>query len=297
MNTEATQNSGDCIDRMETSDALRAIANHQVRCIEAVAQVSEQIAQAADLMVAAIRRGGRLIYAGAGSSGLMAIADGLEVPGTYGIPAERISLLMAGGLPANSRMPGDTEDDSEAGNRAADVITNADAVIILTASGNTPYAMAVARHAVEVGANVICLANNADAQIFEFATIAILLETPPELVAGSTRMGAGTAQKATLNMMSTLMGLKLGHVHDGMMVNLIVDNSKLRERATRMVQQIANVSAQNAVVALEQTEFQVKPAVLIVLGAPTASEANKTLAACEGNLRAAIARIKQPDND
>lgn len=268
---------------------LEHLLGAQAAAVQAVALALPQIEAAAALMAQALQGDGRLVYAGAGSSALMAVADGLELGGTFGVAADRVLLLMAGGLPVDARMPGDTEDDAGEGARAAAVLRAGDVVIAVTASGRTPYALAVAEAARARGAQVIGIANAVGAALFAHADVAICLPTPPEVIAGSTRMGAGTAQKVALNMMSTLMGIRLGQVHDGMMVGLVADNDKLRARAAAMVARIAAVDNMLAVGALDMARGAVKPAVLIALGqAPEV--ALRLLSETQGNLRAAIAR-------
>ncbi|MDZ4393263.1 N-acetylmuramic acid 6-phosphate etherase [Cypionkella sp.] len=277
------------LDTLPGPAVLGHLLAAQASALQAVSQALPQIEAAAALMAQALQADGRLVYAGAGSSALMAVADGLELGGTFGVPADRVLLLMAGGLPVDARMPGDTEDDADEGTRAAQDLRAGDVVIAVTASGRTPYALAVAEAAQARGAQVIGIANAVGAKLFDHADVAICLPTPPEVIAGSTRMGAGTAQKAALNMMSTLMGIKLGQVHDGMMVGLVADNDKLRARAATMVARIAAVDELLAAQALVMGRGAVKPAVLIALGkAPDAALA--LLSETKGNLRAAIAR-------
>lgn len=277
------------LDTLPGAVVLGHLLAAQAAAVQVVGQALPQIEAAAALMAAALRADGRLVYAGAGSSALMAVADGLELGGTFGVPADRVLLLMAGGLPVDARMPGDTEDDAGEGTRAAQVLRAGDVVIAVTASGRTPYALAVAQAARARGAKVIGIANAVGAALFDHADVAICLATPPEMIAGSTRMGAGTAQKVALNMMSTLMGISLGQVHDGMMVGLVADNEKLRGRAAAMVARIAGVGTGLAATALDTAQGAVKPAVLIALGqAPEA--ALGLLSETNGNLRAAIAR-------
>jgi N-acetylmuramic acid 6-phosphate etherase len=225
-----------------------------------------QIDAAATLVAGALRMGNKLIYAGAGSSALMACADGLELPGTYGVNPDQIVLLMAGGLPTDARMPGDTEDDVAQAMVAAKVISAGDVVIAVTASGSTPFAMAIAQAAQTKIAKVIAIANTDTATIFAHSDVEIALPTPPEVIAGSTRMGAGTAQKVALNMISTLAGIKLGQVHDGLMVGVVADNAKLRNRAAGIVAQIAGVSDAQAQAALHAAHGDVKPAILMARG-------------------------------
>lgn len=269
------------IDAVSTEDAVRIMLDGQAGAIEAVRRASADLIRASDLMTEAVRGGGALIYAAAGSSGLMALADGSELTGTFGIPAEQLGIHMAGGVPVDGAMPGDVEDDAETAGRIA--ISAADVVIILSASGTTPYALAVAAKARQCGARIIGIANNPGTPLSLQSDVAICLETPPEIIAGSTRLGAGTAQKAALNAMSTLMGVRLGHVHQGMMVNLVADNAKLRNRATGIVRSIAQVTEAEARAALEAADGQVKLGALIAAG-HSADEARALLAKHDGHL-------------
>jgi N-acetylmuramic acid 6-phosphate etherase len=278
------------LDALPGDVVLRHILDQQQAALGAIAPAIPAIDKAARIVADALRGGGHLHYAGAGSSALMACADGLELHGTYGIDPARTHLHMAGGLPVDARMPGDTEDDAGDGTRAAAGITAGDVVIAVTASGATPYAVAFAQTARAKGAQVVAIANNAGAAIFAHADVAIALETPPEVIAGSTRMGAGTAQKAALNMISTLAGIRLGQVHDGMMVGVVADNAKLRARAAGMVARIAGVSADTAKQALDQAEGAVKIAVLIARGLDM-DRAAALLNDTNHNLRAALARV------
>ena len=256
----------------------------------AIGPVLPQIEVAAGLVATALRAGHKLVYAGAGSSALMACADGLELPGTYGVNPDQIVLLMAGGLPVDARMPGDTEDDVDQAQRAAAVIAPGDVVIAVTASGSTPFAMAIAQAAHARGAKVIGVANTTQAHLFAHCIVAIALSTPPEVIAGSTRMGAGTAQKVALNMISTLAGIKLGQVHDGMMVGVVADNIKLRNRAVGIVAQIAQVPDAQARSALSTAQGHVKPAILVARGM-SFETAQTMLTKGNGNLRYALQQI------
>lgn len=263
----------------------------QKAALDAMSASGEAIAAAATLMADAIRQGKRLHYAAAGSSGLMALADASELEATFGLDPSQIALHMAGGVPVDARMPGATEDDDASARTAAETVAAGDVVIALSASGTTPYPLAFLEVARAHGASTIAIANNAGTPIFEGADVAILLPTPPEVIAGSTRMGAGTAQKAALNMMSTLMGVALGHVHDGMMVNVLAENVKLRQRAAGMVARIAGVSDDTAADCLARSGGRVKPAVLLAAGAGSLAKAEELLEQSEGHLRPALAQI------
>lgn len=291
--TEASGPIAKGFDLLSDVEIAQALAQGQQAALRALNAAIPDIAKAGARMAQAIAAGGRLIYVAAGSSGLMALADAAELGGTFGIPPAQIQIFMAGGIPVDARMPGDVEDDTGAALRAADGITAQDVVIALSASGSTAYPMAVARIARARGAGVICIANNPDAAMFALADIAVLLETPPEVIAGSTRMGAGTAQKAALNMMSTLMGVRLGHVYDGLMVNVVADNEKLRARAVGIVCQIADVSPERATEAVALAGGAVKIAALLAAGAPDITAATTILAETHGDLRAALARLQE----
>ncbi len=277
-------------DTLLPHDALRVLARAQVDAAGAAEAAVPEIARAAELAAKALAGGGRLFYAAAGSSGLMALADALELPGTYGISRDQIVVLLAGGTEALTAMTGSPEDDGAAAE--AEVrrlgVGPTDALIAVTASGSTPYPLAAAAAAAAAGAKTIGIANNRSAPLLEQVTVGICLETPPEVVAGSTRMGAGTAQKIALNMLSTMMAVHLGHVHDGYMVNLVADNIKLRDRARRMVMDLAAVSEPEAEAALVRTNGAVKAAVLAAKGADAP---DTLLTASGGRLRGALASI------
>ena len=222
----------------------------------------------------------------------MGAADALELGGTYGVPSSQVRIVMAGGMPSTPEMPGDTEDAIDDLDRALAGLTEADVVIAISASGTTPFTLAAAKIAKAKGALVISIANNDDAPLFNLSDCHILLRTPPEVISGSTRMGAGTAQKIALNMMSTLMALELGHIHDGMMVNLRADNAKLRDRARRMVGTIADVDERTASLALDTADGDVKAATLLAVGLSDFNEASALLHASNGHLRPALNTLR-----
>ncbi|UIK05643.1 N-acetylmuramic acid 6-phosphate etherase [Neorhizobium galegae] len=290
--TEARHGKAEGLDMLSPAEILALLASGQQVAAKVVDQAIPAIAKAADLVAAALKSGGKVIYAGAGSAGLVAMADAMELPGTYGIPPERIAILFAGGLPDVADLPGGPEDDASLGERDAAIIEAADCVICVSASGSTPYTVAIAETAKRRGAKLVAMANNAGTKLFEGADVAILLETPPEVVAGSTRMGAATAQKIAFNMLSTLTAVKLGHVHDGHMVNLRADNGKLRARAARMVADIAGIGFDVARDWVEASEGSVKVAVLLAAGAADVEAAKTLLARSDDVLRTALAELQ-----
>ncbi|WP_075290578.1 N-acetylmuramic acid 6-phosphate etherase [Pararhizobium arenae] len=278
------------LDVAHPAMALRILASGQQAAAKAVDGAIESIAAAAAIASDVLSSGGKLAYAGAGSSGLMAMADALELPGTYGIAHDKVVVLLAGGAASLVDLAGGYEDDIEL---ARNDVRNAgigkgDCLIAVSASGSTPYALAALDEARSCGARVIAMANNPGAQLFADAEVSILLQTPPEVVSGSTRMGAGTAQKIAFNMFSTLVGIQLGHVYDGHMVNLKADNIKLRGRAVRIVSDIAGVSATEAGHHLNTASGSVKIAILLAAGAGTVAAAQVALAASRQNLRKAL---------
>lgn len=288
--TEMIHRSANGFDLKPAVEALAILAAAQAEAAQAVQEAIPAIAEAAKLAADCLDAGGRLIYAAAGSSGLMALADALELPGTYGIAPDRIKVLLAGGMAMLSEMRGGPEDDGDAARAEIAAIGTGpnDCVIALTASGYTPYPMAAVEAARAAGARTIGLSNNRGAPLFERVDVAICLPTPPEVIAGSTRMGAGTAQKIALNMLSTMMAVHLGHVHDGYMVNVVADNLKLQGRAKGIVMAVSGVSEAEAGAALERAGGGVKLAVLIAAGADGVDGARALLAEHRGRLRPAL---------
>ena len=250
-----------------------------------------EIDRAAEAIAGTIESNGTLFYAAAGSSGLMALADACELPGTFGVRQEQVRIVMAGGVPVDGRMPGDTEDQTDEARAAARTMSPGDIAIILSASGTTPFACAFAEEARQNGNTVIAIANSTPSRLLELADIAIAVPTGAEVVEGSTRLGAGTAQKIVLNMMSTQAGILLGHVHDGHMVNLVPDNIKLKKRAEGIVERIADVPAERAKEALELAGFDTKLATLIALGTDI-DEARAILSMTGRRLRESLSRLR-----
>jgi N-acetylmuramic acid 6-phosphate etherase len=280
-----------------SSDAILSILHEgQIVAAKSVSNSMREIENAALLLADTINGGGNIIYAAAGSSALMALADGLELPGTFGIKNDRIKILIAGGIASLTNMTGNTEDDCD--QAVNDIqranVTSDDCLICLSASGSTPYALSALEAARIAGARTIAIANNPDRPLLVNADVSIYLATPPEIISGSTRLGAATAQKICLNMMSTLMAVHLGHVHDGNMVNLQADNAKLKKRAARMVQDIVGCSTNQADVFLNKAHGSVKLAVLLASGVQDLASAKKILESNGQKLRASLSVIKGP---
>jgi len=282
------------LDLWQSDRILSAIAEAQTMAVSAVGRAVPVLAEAGDRIAARLKSGGRMIYAGAGSSGLIAHLDALELPGTYGISPDRVPVLLAGGDAGLLAIPSEAEDDT---NAAADAVANLnvtakDALVAIAASGRTPYTLACLDAAKARGALTVGIACNADTPILLAADIAVLLATPPEVIAGSTRMNAGTAQKCALNMLSTLIGIRLGAVYEGLMVNMQPENAKLKARAVGIVAKACGIDAGTAAHLVDRTGADIKAAIVLArLPAGDVGDARALLTAHDNNVRAALAAI------
>lgn len=280
------------LDTWSDADILAAFLDGQARAIEAVRPALPSIAVAAQAIAARIEPSGRLVYAGAGTSGRQAALDGMELGATFSWPASRVAFVLAEGNTLDPGVKGTDEDDTTfAGAIVRDLgLCSADCVIAVAASGTTPFTLAAVEAAKAAGALVAGIANNAGTSLLRRSDHAILLDTGPETIAGSTRMNAGTAQKAALGLLSSLIMTRLGHVHDGLMVSMRADCAKLEGRAARIVAEIAGCAPEVAAAALATGRGRIKPAVLIARGAD-AGDAEALLARAGGNLRVALGLI------
>ena len=289
MSTETVDPRFVDIDRWPTRLAVEAMLEGQLAAVASLRTEVPALAVAAEAAAARLTRRGRLVYAGAGTSGRIAVQDGVELGPTFSWPASRLVFLLAGGLDALSESAEGAEDD--AGAAAAQVeaagVTEADVVVGVAASGRTPFTVEVVRQARERGALTLGVANNPDTPLLAVAEHALLADTGSELIAGSTRMKAGTAQKALLNIFSTATMLRCGLVYRGLMVNMRVSNEKLNLRARGMVEQLADVDATEAQDALTRADDHIKTAVLLASGAPL-GQAVELLAQHDQNLRRAL---------
>lgn len=281
------------LDTRPLPDVAALLARGQADAAAAPMTALTQICTGASAMAQTIRSGGILHYAAAGSSGLMAASDALELGGTYSIPATQIRIHMAGGLPTSAEMPGDVEDFADDLEQELADLSENDTLITVSASGTTRYTVAAAKIARSKGATIIGIANNADSELLHLSDHPVLLPTPPELISGSTRMGAGTAQKIALNMLSTLMAMELGHIQDGMMVNLRADNDKLRARAMSIVCHLTGVDTEKARSALAAADGNLKCAALLAAGAASPQSAYALLEQTNDHLRPAMERLKK----
>ncbi len=274
------------LDVWTSIQAITAMWETQLSAVAAIGAALPAIAQAVDAAALRIEGGqGRLAYAGAGTSARVAVQDGSELPPTFDWPESRLLFLIAGGPAALTQAVEGAEDDAEAARRevGAATIGPEDVLIGLAASGRTPYTLAALAAARAAGALTIGVSNNPAAPILDTAQFPILVETGPEVIAGSTRMKAGTAQKVVLNMISTQIMVRLGRVHRGLMVDMRPLNDKLRDRATGMVAQLAGCPPEDARAALELTGWSIKQAVLVAEGIDP-EEASRRLRQAHGRL-------------
>ncbi len=279
------------LDTWSDERILDAMIDGQRRAVAAVERARPALAAAAAAVAARVAKAGRIVYAGAGSSGVIAALDGIELLGTFGWPEDRVAFVLASGDRLAPITGG--EEDDEAAARAAIAalgLTPNDAVIAVAASGTTPFTLAAVDAAVASGSLTVGIANNAGTPLLEAVDVPVLLESGPEVIVGSTRMGAGTAQKAAFNLISTLVMIHLGHIYDGLMVSLRADNKKLRARAIRTLRSITGCSDEEAAEALLKCGGNVKPAALVLRGIAPA-EAERLLGEAGGNLRTALTRL------
>lgn len=277
------------VEGWPTEDMVAAMTEGQMAAVATLQAIGPQLAAAIDAMVPLLQAGGRLIYLGAGTSGRIAVQDAAELLPTFGWPPARALALMAGGDGALLRAVEGAEDDGPAAIAALDALgVNArDVVIGIAASGRTPFTVAGVRFAREQGALTIGVFNNPGGALGRACAHPLLVATGAEIVAGSTRMKAGTAQKAVLNILSTGVFLRLGHVWRGRMVEMAPTNAKLRQRAVEMVAELADVPPAQAERALEEGGT-IKHAIVMLARGVTADEAARLLEGCGGRLDVAL---------
>jgi N-acetylmuramic acid 6-phosphate etherase len=280
------------LDAWSLASAMEAMWEGQLAAVAAVGRALPAITAATDAAKEALGDRGRLIYVGAGTSGRVAVQDGAELPPTFAWPPERLRFIIAGGESALIASVEGAEDDvADALKQIDDVqLSPHDVVIAVAASGTTPFTVAALQQAGTYGIVTVGVANNPGTALLTSAKYPVLVETGRELIAGSTRMKAGTAQKVVLNLISTGIMLRLGRVFRGMMVNMQTTNTKLKLRAELMVTQIAGCDQSQAAGALEQAGGDIKLATLMVLGYDKA-EAEGLLASHKGNLRRVFADL------
>ena len=287
MITEDRNPKSSNIDQLPTLDMLRIMNEEDAIVPLAVRDALPHIAQGVDLIVEQIRAGGRVIYAGAGTSGRLAVLDAVECVPTFGTPPELFQALIAGGEAALTKSLEGVEDHPDSGRRDLLALnpTLQDVVVGVAASGRTPYVVGVLQAASEVNAKTIAISCNSPAPILELAQVKIPLLVGPEVISGSTRLKAGTAQKLVLNMLSTASMVRLGKVYGNLMVDVQIANQKLQQRAVGIVTEVTEVDEATATELLAQAGGSVKAAILMAVLELSLQEAHAHLAEAQGVLR------------
>jgi N-acetylmuramic acid 6-phosphate etherase len=289
--TEQPNPASAAIDTVGTEAALRIINREDAKVAEAVERVIPAIARAVDAIADAMARGGRLFYIGAGTSGRLGVLDAAEIPPTFGAPPELITGIIAGGEAALSRATETSEDDPATGARdlTKSGFTARDVLGGLAASGRTPYVLGAIAEARRLGALTVGVSCTSDSELAGAAAIAITPLVGPEVIAGSTRLKSGTAQKLVLNMLSTAVCIRLGYVYGNLMVNVQPKNSKLADRARRIIAAAAEVSPERAAELLEASGGRVAVAIVMSRRGCARNEAERLLAEAGGRVSKALA--------
>jgi len=290
MLTEGRNPRTERIDTLSTLDMLRAIHAEDATVAGAVGRALPAIARAVDAIAERLRGGGRVFYVGAGSSGREALTDAIEWEPTFSVAPDTVQVILAGGEAAFGRSVEDAEDDAGAGRAAVEAagVSERDGVVGIAASGYTPYTIAALEEANARGAATVAVACNAPAPLFDVAQIGIAALVGPEVITGSTRMKAGTAQKMILNMLSTASMIQLGKVYSNLMVDVRVSNQKLAARARRAVSDVTGASDGEAARLLDLTGNEVKTAIVVGLLGLAPDEARGRLADAQGMLHRVI---------
>ncbi|MGI5997514.1 MAG: N-acetylmuramic acid 6-phosphate etherase [Lutispora sp.] len=282
------------IDNITTYEMLRKMNEEDKKVALAVEKELQNIAKAVDSITERIINGGRLIYVGSGTSGRLGILDASECPPTYGTDPDLVVGIIAGGPKAISSSIEGAEDDIEDGRK--DLVSldlkEIDSVVGITASGNTPYVIGAIDYARSLGALTIGLTNNPDTLLSKLCHITIAPIVGPEVITGSTRMKAGTAQKMVLNMISTGIMINYGKVYENLMVDLQATNKKLIKRAQNIIMEVTGISKEKAVKYLEETDYNCKLSLLMILGELDKKNAKEILDLNNGHLRKAMKALK-----
>jgi N-acetylmuramic acid 6-phosphate etherase len=282
------------ISSLPTESILRLMNEEDARVPEAISQVLPELSKAVDEIVKRIQAGGRLFYIGTGTSGRLGVLDASECPPTFGVSADLVQAIIAGGYEACYRAVEASEDDEQAGPRDLQQrgFTQADALVGIAASGRTPYTVGAVRHARDIGALTIALTCVPGSAITNAAEISIVPVVGPEVIAGSTRLKAGTAQKLVLNMISTATMIRLGYVTGNRMTNVQTRNVKLQARAIRILRSESGLSEQEANQVMQQAEGNLPLALVMAITKAEKAEAQKALLDSSGVVKRAIEALR-----
>ncbi|OKP02758.1 phosphoheptose isomerase [Xenorhabdus eapokensis] len=290
MITESRNPASTHIDQLSTLDMLRVINDEDKKVAIAVEKTLPQVANVVDKVAEAFRQGGRLLYSGAGTSGRLGILDASECPPTYGTKPEQVIGLIAGGHQAILKAVENAEDNRQLGTEDLKALhfNPRDVLVGIAASGRTPYVLGAMEYAKSVGATIACISCNPDSPMVQLADIAITPVVGPEVITGSSRMKAGTAQKLILNMITTGAMIRIGKVYGNLMVDVEATNAKLIERQKNIVMAATECSREMAEQALNTCGGHCKTAIVMILSGVSAEEAKTLLAEHQGLIRPAI---------
>jgi N-acetylmuramic acid 6-phosphate etherase len=283
------------LDLRSTREIVAAINREDARVARAVGHEIAAIAKAADAMANSLANGGRVFYVGAGTSGRLATLDAAELPPTFGVSRHIVQAIVAGGKRALTEAVEGAEDSGEQGSLdlAARGVSKRDVVVGIAASGGTPYVTGALQHARRAGATTVGITSNRKSAIADIADILIAPETGPEVILGSTRMKAGTAQKMVLNMLSTAAMVRLGRVYDNWMIGVAQTNAKLKVRAAQILEEASGADARAAGHALRESEHDLRVALIMLKRKVDAKEARLRLRRAKDNLREALGESRR----
>ena len=282
------------IDAVGTSEILQMLNNEDARVAGAVSAVIPELTKAVDAAVEAVRGGGRVHYFGAGTSGRLAVLDAAELLPTFHVPDGLVVAHHAGGMEALLRAVENVEDSEDGGATDAAAVTGQDLVVGLAASGSTPYVAGALKAARAAGPTTVLVTSNPDAPLAPLADVVIAADTGPEVIAGSTRLKAGTAQKMILNAFSTTLMIKLGRTWSNLMVDLVATNAKLRGRMLRILAEATGADEAACEAALAEADGELKPALVHLLTGSPVAQARAALDAAHGRVATALAELGTP---
>ena len=280
------------IDLLSTIDIVHKMNEEDKIVAKAVEYESENIAKAIDIISKQFLQGGHLIYFGAGTSGRLGILDASECPPTFSVEPDMVQGVIAGGYDALRFAVEGAEDNYDAGYEDAKILTDKDVAVVISASGNPKYLLGVLAYAEEIGCKTIGITCNSEGKIVEEVGTLICVEVGPEVIAGSSRLKAGTAQKMILNMLSTGSMIKIGKTYENFMIDLKATNEKLKDRAIRIVAEIAEVNVAQAFETLQKSDWKIKPAIVALVKKVSIDEANTELRKYHGILRRVLGEVK-----
>lgn len=299
LTTEERNHRSMKLDQLTTEEIVTLMNDEDQKVALAVKQVLPKIAVAVDMIYESLTNGGRLFYVGAGTSGRLGILDASECPPTFMTEPELVQAVMAGGEEAFMSAVEHCEDEEKQGKEdiISRNITKKDIVVGITASGRTPYPIGAVKYAKSIGARTIGIACNESSEIGDSVDCIIEAVVGPEVLTGSTRMKAATAQKLILNMLSTVSMVKMGKVHENLMVDVHATNYKLQERAKKIVMEATSLSYKEASELLEETNYRVKPAIVMTFSNSSLQHVEKALKTHNGYVRKAVTSLLNGEID